>query len=112
MNRTEALSDRQVRALAHRSRQRENVGSEFARGVNDTTDHVAAALRSFEGDLHGLAGHLRARVRGGTRWEKSAYEDGVAAVLDDVAGILDNDSDTIGAVIYRGRTQFTAKKES
>ncbi len=84
----EALSDRQIHALAHRSRQHENGDSDFARGVNDTADHVAAALRSFEDDPDGLAGHLWARVRGGIRWEKSAYEDGVAAVLDDVAGIL------------------------
>lgn len=107
-----ALTARQILALAHRSRQREDGDNEFANGVNNTATWLAVLLDSYEDNPCGLRDEITTQLHISHPFGENEYRDGVAAAMDDIAGILANDPDVIGAIIYRGRTQARANQEA
>lgn len=108
----EALSARQLLALSYRAEQRGDAGTQFGDGVTFQAGWLAAAMRAHQDDTKTLQIVLRAKVRDGLNWDRTDFQDGCAAVLDDVAAILDNDPHIIRAIIDQGRAKARATKEA
>jgi hypothetical protein len=107
------LSTRQLLALSYRAKQLGDGTGAFALGVSDAAGWLADLLhRMLPDDPAELRVILLARLADGVGWEVSGYGDGMAAVLDDIAGILDNDPATINDIIEYGRDQRRAEKEA
>lgn len=113
MSHAEPLSTRQLLALSYRAMQRKPGDSRFAGGVTFAADWLSALLDKHGGDTAGLKAALRKKLRTyKPAFDKAPYEDGIAVVMDDIAGILDNDPDTINGIIENGRDRHRAEKES
>lgn len=93
----EPLSDRQMAALRARAHDPGLPTSDMAAGVIDASTWLTDRLN--EHPQHGERAELRKVLReyatSQIKWDVSEYEDGVAAVFDDVLGILDYDRDTM-----------------
>ena len=103
----EPLSTRQLMALSHRAKQRGDEHTKFGQGVIFATGWLRLCLEKHQGDPLTLRAALQDNLEKNTpRWDEDGYDDGVAAVFDDIAGILDDDSDTINDIIEHGRDRL------
>jgi len=110
---TEPLSTRQLLALSHRAKQRGDEHAKFGQGVIFAAGWLRLCLEKHQGDPLMLKAELQDNLDKNTpRWDEDEYDDGVAAVFDDIAAILDNDPDTIRNIIEYGRDRAKAEKEN
>lgn len=89
---TNALKIRATRAKAPFS-------GRFEKGIRDAQCALAATLAAYGQDLDALVPKLRAYLVGGPAWDCTAYQDGGAAVHDDVAAVLDGNQHVIDELI-------------
>jgi hypothetical protein len=99
------LSDRQVAALRVRAHFVGPATGDMRQGVRDASAWLADRLQDYPqyGERAELRKVLREYAVNQVNWDVSAYEDGQAAVLDDVLAIIDGHQDTINELIQANR---------
>ena len=93
----EPISDRQMAALRARAHDPGLPTSDMTAGVIDASKWLADRLDEHPqyGERAELRRALREYALTEMKWDVSDYDDGVAAVLDDVLAILDYDHDVM-----------------
>lgn len=91
-----ALTADQTSALkARATRAKAPFYDRFSKGVRDAQRALDAILAVYGHDPDVLVPELHAFLADGPAWDCTAYQDGGAAVHDDVAAILDGDRHVI-----------------
>jgi hypothetical protein len=98
------LLGRQIRALQYRAAFSGNDCGRFRKGVRDASAALSKTLDAHPNENGELYNALREFVRMGPVFDSADYEDGQACVIDDVAGVLDGDRETINDLLEGDQT--------